>query len=166
MAMAAFVTAVLLLAAVVPAPLQEQADPGRVPNPVKSAWFLLWIQELVSYAASLANLVLLLALLTLLLPWLPGRAFSTKGFVIGALAAIGILSLRGVDWQTLRGVLEAASWMLIIPAVAAYLAMNYTGCATYTSLSGVRSEMRWALPLEIGLAGCGMLVWVATLVIL
>ena len=73
MAMAAFVTAVLLLAAVVPAPLQEQADPGRVPNPVKSAWFLLWIQELVSYAASLANLVLLLALFTLLLPWLPGQ---------------------------------------------------------------------------------------------
>lgn len=101
-----------------------------------------------------------------LLPWLPGRAFSTKGFVIGALAAIGILSLRGVDWQTLRGVLEAASWMLIIPAVAAYLAMNYTGCATYTSLSGVRSEMRWALPLEIGLAGCGLLTWVATLMIL
>jgi len=101
-----------------------------------------------------------------LLPWLPGRAFSTKGFVIGALAAIGILSLRGVDWHTLRGVLEAASWLLIIPAVAAYLAMNYTGCATYTSLSGVRSEMRWALPLEIGLAGCGLLTWVATLMIL
>lgn len=101
-----------------------------------------------------------------LLPCLPGRAFSTKGFVIGTLTAIGILSLRGVDWHTLRGVLEAVSWLLIIPAVAAYLAMNYTGCATYTSLSGVMREMRWALPLEISLAGCGMLTWVATLVFL
>jgi len=60
--------------------------------------------------------------------------------------------------------MEALSWLLIIPAVAAYLAMNFTGCSTFTSLSGVRKEMRWALPLEIGMAGCGFLAWVISLV--
>ncbi len=100
------------------------------------------------------------------LPYLPGKAFSAKGFFIGTLMALCILYLRGFDWQTARGAMEAASWLLIIPAVAGYLAMNFTGCSTFTSLSGVKREMRWALPLEIGLAGCGMLAWVVTLVFL
>ncbi len=98
----------------------------------------------------------------LLLPYLPGKAFSTKGLFIGAFTAILVLSLRGCDWQTWTGLLEAVSWLLIIPAVAAYLAMNFTGCSTYTSLSGVKKEMHWALPLEIGMAGCGFLAWVTS----
>jgi len=96
----------------------------------------------------------------LLLPYLPGRAFSTKGLFIGALTAVLVLYLRGCDWQTWTGLMEAFSWLLIISAVTAYLAMNYTGCSTYTSLSGVKKEMRWALPLEIGMAGCGFLAWI------
>ena len=40
----------LLLALFVPAPLQTAADPSTTPNPAKSAWFLLWIQELVSWS--------------------------------------------------------------------------------------------------------------------
>jgi hypothetical protein len=98
----------------------------------------------------------------LLLPYLPGKAFSTKGFFIGTLMALFVLYLRGCDWQSWSGMLEALSWLLIIPAVSAYLAMNFTGCSTYTSLSGVKKEMRWALPLEIGMAGCGFLAWVTS----
>ena len=64
--------ALLVLALAVPAPLQGPADPGRVPNPVKSAWFLLWTQELVSYSKDLVYLLVLLAAVLLFLPWLPG----------------------------------------------------------------------------------------------
>jgi len=64
----------LFLAAVVPAPLQEAADPSRTPNPVKSAWFLLWIQELVSWSRFMIYPVLLTGTIFLLLPWLPGNA--------------------------------------------------------------------------------------------
>ena len=119
--------------------------------------------------AAMAFLSALLAgavLNPILLPYLPGRAFSAKGFFIGTLTAFFILSLRGFDWHTGRDALEAVSWLLIIPAVAAYLAMNFTGCSTFTSLSGVRREMRWALPLEIGLAGCGLLAWISSRVFL
>ena len=100
------------------------------------------------------------------LPYLPGRAFSTKGFFIGTFMAFFVLSLRGFDWHTGQDVLDAVSWLLIIPAVAAYLTMNFTGCSTFTSLSGVRKEMRWALPLEIGLASFGILAWVTSRVFL
>ncbi|BCR06081.1 cytochrome b6 [Desulfuromonas versatilis] len=60
------------LALVIPAPLQERADFSRVPNPSKSAWFLLWTQELVSHGNRLAYLVLALVLGFFLLPWLTG----------------------------------------------------------------------------------------------
>ena len=54
--------------------------------------------------------------------------------------------------------LSAAAWILMIPAVASFVAMNFTGASTYTSLSGVRREMRVALPVQIACAvvGAGM----------
>lgn len=97
-----------------------------------------------------------------LLPYLPGRAFSTKGIFTGAAVAASVLFLRGKYLQSGPGLLEAVSWSLIIMALSAYLAMNFTGCSTYTSLSGVKKEMRWALPLEIGMVSCGLLGWIAS----
>lgn len=67
----AAVAGLLVLAWLFPAPLQEPANPGVVPNPVKSAWFLLWIQELVSYSALMIYPVVAGALFFLFLPWLP-----------------------------------------------------------------------------------------------
>ncbi|MCM0082143.1 cytochrome B6 [Geomonas sp. Red32] len=67
---------VVLLAALapfIPAPLQEAADPAHTPNPVKAAWFLLWIQELVSHSRLMIYPVLAGALFFLFLPWLPGQ---------------------------------------------------------------------------------------------
>ena len=40
----------VILAIFILAPLDGPADIASVPNPIKSAWFLLWIQELVSYS--------------------------------------------------------------------------------------------------------------------
>jgi len=97
-----------------------------------------------------------------LLPYVPGRAFTTKGIIIGLAVAVTVLYLRGYDLHTWPGLIETVSWLLLIPAFTAYLAMNFTGCSTYTSLSGVRKEMRWALPLEIGMASCGFLGWISS----
>jgi len=50
---------VLLLGAwLFPAPLQPPADLAQPPNPAKAAWFLLWIQELLSYSNRFAYLML------------------------------------------------------------------------------------------------------------
>jgi hypothetical protein len=64
--------ALLGLALLAPAPLQAPADFGTVPNPSKSAWFLLWMQELVGYSSYMVYLIAALALYFALLPWLPG----------------------------------------------------------------------------------------------
>lgn len=104
---------------------------------------------LIGFGASiLAGVVLT----PILLPWLPGRAFSVKGLLAGIVAgALIILLSGGAGRMNIFGVLAL---MVSVPAMAAYVAMNFTGSSTYTSLSGVKKEMRWALPLEI--AGCAL----------
>jgi len=101
----------------------------------------------------------------LLLPYLPGRAFSIKGFSIGIVIALILLYLRDINLLAWPGRIEALAWVLIIPAVSGYLAMNFTGCSTYTSLSGVKKEMRWALPLEIACAATGLVMWIGSIFI-
>ncbi|MEJ2715641.1 MAG: hypothetical protein P8182_00640 [Deltaproteobacteria bacterium] len=96
----------------------------------------------------------------ILLPWLPGRAFSMKGALVGLVAALGLAFARADAWGQLPERLDILAWMLIVPALAAYVAMNFTGASTYTSLSGVKREMRVAVPLQIiaAVAGIGLLV--------
>ncbi len=91
-----------------------------------------------------------------LLPWLPGRAFSLKGAWIGLalVAALGYYAWPIDNW------LLAASWALMIPAVSSYAVMNFTGASTYTSLSGVMREMRVAVPLQAAGAALGVGLWV------
>jgi acetyl-CoA decarbonylase/synthase complex subunit gamma len=58
--------------------------------------------------------------------------------------------------------LEIVAWLFLMPAVSAFLAMNFTGASTYTSLSGVKKEMRWALPLEMGAGALGLILWLGS----
>ena len=102
---------------------------------------------------------------TLLLPYLPGRAFSVKGLSIGIVIALILLYLRNINLYAWPGRIETLSWLLIIPAISAFLAMNFTGASTYTSLSGVKKEMRWALPLQIIAGVVGIVTWIGALLI-
>jgi len=98
----------------------------------------------------------------LLLPYIPGRAFALKGLILGLIAAALLLFFRNPDMTRWADRLEALAWLSLVPAVAAYLAMNFTGASTYTSLSGVKKEMRWALPLEITAGAAGCLLWLGS----
>ncbi|OPZ52117.1 MAG: hypothetical protein BWY90_01247 [Deltaproteobacteria bacterium ADurb.BinA014] len=116
--------------------------------------------------AALGGAVLAGAVLSpALLPYLPGRAFSVKGFFIGAITAVALLYLRGMNFSTWPDRIEALSWIFIVPAIASYLAMNFTGASTYTSFSGVKKEMRFALPIQICAAVGGALLWLTSRVI-
>jgi acetyl-CoA decarbonylase/synthase complex subunit gamma len=43
-----------------------------------------------------------------------------------------------------------AAFFFALPAVSAFFTLNFTGCSTYTSRSGVKKEMRIALPSMAG----------------
>jgi len=114
-------------------------------------------------AALLSALAAGAVLTPLLLPWLPGRAFSVKGLWLGLIMAALLVVFRMGELGHWSGVMEAVAWVCLIPALATYLAMNFTGASTYTSLSGVRKEMRWALPVQIAGGVLGLLLWFGSL---
>jgi hypothetical protein len=91
-----------------------------------------------------------------LLPWIPGRAFSLKGWLAGLAWAAPFSLLTGAP------PLRAASDLLLFPAVSAFLALNFTGSSTYTSLSGVKKEMRVAVPAILASLACGVAVRLLT----
>lgn len=98
----------------------------------------------------------------LLLPWLPARAFSVKGLLTGAAAALLLLPFRAGALQTPGGRLELLAWLCLIPALSSYLGLNFTGASTYTSLSGVKREMRLAVPLQIAAGVIGLALWLGS----
>lgn len=117
---------------------------------------------LFSVLALLGALVAGAILTPLLLPWLPGRAFSLKGLSMGLIMAVILTVFRAGDLGTWTGRLEILAWFFLVPALAAYLGMNFTGASTYTSLSGVKKELKWAVPLEIVAGGVGLCLWLGS----
>ncbi|MCJ7595263.1 MAG: hypothetical protein MUO52_10895 [Desulfobacterales bacterium] len=101
----------------------------------------------------------------LLLPWLPGRAFSLKGISMGLLGVLFLLIFRWHDVASLAARMEMAAWVLLVPAASTYLSMNFTGASTYTSLSGVKKEIRRALPFQIGMVVAGLMLWVSSILV-
>ncbi len=97
------------------------------------------------------------ALVPLLLPWLPGRAFSLKGAAAGVLLIVPALMLAGTSRPA---PLWAWGSLLAGVAVASYVGMNFTGSSTYTSPSGVEWEMRRAIPMQVlgAVGGIGLFV--------
>ena len=81
----------------------------------------------------------------LLLPLIPGRAFAWKGWLMGLLWTLGFIWLSG--WFVPGFLLLAIGYLLVLPSLSAFLAMNFTGSSTYTSFSGVIKEMKIAVPL-------------------
>lgn len=90
------------------------------------------------------------------LPYLPGRHFSLKGFFAGTLIFLILLMLKSSG----RDLIEILSWFLVITAISSFLAMNFTGSSTFTSLSGVKKEMKISLPFQIGFASIGIILQV------
>jgi CO dehydrogenase/acetyl-CoA synthase delta subunit len=112
-----------------------------------------WQQGMWAVWAALFALAAGAVVTPLALPWLPGRAFALKGLWPG-LAAGALL------WALWPGPgLELVAWLLLIPALSSFMAMNFTGASNYTSLSGVKKEMRLALPWQIAAAGGGLGLW-------
>jgi hypothetical protein len=87
-----------------------------------------------------------------LLPWLPFRHFGGKGMVAG-FVAFGVVACLG--WSS-HPPLFFVGWFLISGAISSFLAMNFTGASTYTSLSGVQKEMRLFVPLQMVLLVLGL----------
>ena len=95
------------------------------------------------------------AVTPLAMPYLPGRAFSGKGALVGGLLGAAATATLG------RRLSPAAKLALLagVTAASSYTAMDFTGSSTITSPSGVEAEMRKALPLQGAAAAVAVGAW-------
>ena len=100
---------VMLLALVVPAPLEEAANPEVTPNPAKAPWYFLGLQELVGYSALVGGVLIpgIVLLGLALIPYLDreqagiglwltdksGRRWAVIGTAWGLLWTVGSLAI-------------------------------------------------------------------------
>ena len=119
-------------------------------------------------AAASAAILAGVILFPILLPWIPTHDLTTKGFLLGGLVALpfGLAALLGgpsAAWWQRAGL--ALAYLLALPPVTAFLALNFTGSTTYTSRSGVRHEIYTYVPIMAWTFGLGMVLTVALILI-
>jgi len=95
------------------------------------------------------------ALVPALLPWLPGRSFAVKS------AAAGLLVTALIALAHDQTPAQFAARALIYSAAASFVGLDFTGASTYTSLSGVKKEMRLAMPAHALAAAAGLAILAA-----
>ncbi len=98
-------------------------------------------------------------LVPIFLPIIIGRAFALKGAILGASVAI-LSALLIFPPINLSENFFLAAMILIMTVISSFLGMNFTGSSTYTSLSGVKKEMKYAVPLQIGGAVVGLVMFI------
>jgi acetyl-CoA decarbonylase/synthase complex subunit gamma len=139
----------------------------KIGIPILFAFFLIsfFLSGISLHAAIQSGLNALLALFLgtmagavctpLFLPWLPGKSFAAKGVLPGIAGSLLFFLVCGNSAPAL----EIYAWLLLIPAISTYWAMNFTGSSTFTSLSGVRKEMARAVPLQVACGIVGIVLW-------
>jgi hypothetical protein len=83
-----------------------------------------------------------------------------KGFILGAIVAIPFAAA----FARAPGIAQVIAVLvpfLIITAVVAYLALNFTGSTTFTSRTGVKKEIFRYVPAMVFMAGAGTILGIA-----
>lgn len=109
--------------------------------------------------AVVSNYLAGIVLTPALLPYLPGRAFAVKGAVTGTVLGVAFVGLWPFGW------LGGVSVGLLCVTACSFLGLMFTGSTPYTSASGVRSEMSWALPAQGTLTVVGLAGWLVSVLL-
>jgi len=88
-----------------------------------------------------------------LLPLLPGRSFAVKGAAAG-------LAVAAAFYPFFPDPYLFGARALIYASAASFIGLDFTGASTYTSLSGVKKEMRLAMPAQAAAVLLGLLILV------
>jgi hypothetical protein len=106
-------------------------------------------KDIISYLGAIAMGTIVFQLV---FPWIPGRSFAWKGWLLGIIWVLFVsIWIHLPLWAGISN-------FLVLPIIAAYLALNFTGATTFTSLSGVQKELRVAAPAMIASAGLGVIL--------
>ena len=119
-------------------------------------------------AAMVTAIITGIVLFPILLPWIPTKDFSTKGFIIGSLTALPfvIWTLNATqDAPILLHYGSALVYMFAMPPITAFFALNFTGSTTYTSVTGVQKEIYAHVPTMGRMFGAGVVLMIVLAII-
>jgi hypothetical protein len=120
-----------------------------------------FIGGLKSALALAATILTGIVLFPIFLPWIPTPNFSTKGFFLGGFVALPFAFSSFLNhplWAWYRQIGQALGFLLIMPAVIAFIGLNFTGSTTYTSRSGVKREIFKYIPVMAMSFGVGIIL--------
>lgn len=94
-----------------------------------------------------------------LLPYIPFRSFALKGLFLGALWALIYVKFHSAFMFSDNHFILIGNILLLL-SISTYLALNFTGSSTFTSLSGTLRETIIATPAVVVaiIAGIGLMV--------
>ncbi len=95
-----------------------------------------------------------------LLPFIPFRSFALKGWIVGILSVIITLFFLnpGLYLSGQKNILVFVAGVLFFPMASSYFALQFTGSTTFTNMSGVKKELKIALPVYYTVAGISILL--------
>jgi hypothetical protein len=123
-----------------------------------------WLPSTAAIASILAGIVLF----PILLPFIPTREFSSKGFILGGIVALSfalVYFFQNIDTSWWRQAGGALSYMMAMPPVTAFIALNFTGSTPLTSVTGVRREMYRYIRWMAGLFIAGILLLIVFMIV-
>lgn len=113
--------------------------------------------------ATLSAFLAGIVIFPMLLPSLPMANFSLKGFLLGITVAalFSLLEITAGNTDLVQKTGWAIFYILALPPITSYLALNFTGSTTFTSVSGVKTEIAEYTPVMIKSFGAGMALMTA-----
>ena len=130
---------------------------------IVAAVALYFLCGILSVMAVLVAVLAGTALFPILLPWIPTKDFSTKGFILGILIAIpfALIFFAGNQSSALwMKTAFALGFSLLMAPVTSYFALNFTGSTPFTSRSGVRREIFRYIPFLAIVLVVGVILYV------
>lgn len=92
----------------------------------------------------------------LLLPWIPFKSFAMKGAIMGLGMFAAYYLLLGFPHQKSIGLFVSTA--VFFPLYCSYLVLLFTGSTPFTNMSGVKLEVKYALPIyRVGLVVAAVL---------
>ena len=128
--------------------------------PLIVATGLVWLLEGMLPALAAASAILAgVVLFPLLLPWLPFKDLTVKGFILGLVVTLPFsLAIAWRDPRDWLAIASAVLLLLLLPPVTAFITLNFTGSTVFTSRSGVKREIYAYIPALGILFGTGLLL--------
>jgi len=132
-----------------------------------AAIILYFLGSWFSVLAAITSVLAAVVLFPILLPWLPFRDFSVKGYLLGLLVMLPLVyySFSGSEGALWSRILHVLPLLLGYPVVTAFIALNFTGSSTFTSRTGVKKEiyayipaMGWMFGISV-VVTLGLFIW-------